>query len=627
MSVMKKYIKLCMLLGSLSFFSCEDFLQKYPLDFGDQNVFLKTTPDLKYYANSFYPLFPSNKAYMNGGPYRDDENSDNQTSFWSNSNFYQGVKEIPTLGDKCAWKFTTIRDCNFFLNLVLQRMSNQELIGTESELNHYIGEVYFFRAYDYYRLLTNYGDVPILEKELADDFNLLKISSRRAPRNEVARFIIRDLERADSLMFEKAPETGRLSKDCARLMLARVALYEATWEKYHAGTCFVPGNNKWVGAKMYPDFAFRAGSAEKEIEFFLNKAIEYSELVADARPLFKNYKSMFTSVEIDAISEVLLAKSYVAGINGHGVNKALSLAGKTGYTRSLVESFLMKDGLPIYASGLYQTDVTAEKVLIDRDNRLVESLNPTGLPRVWSREAEYTPTGYQVSKWLSSDPAQSGSETGGFTANPIFRAAEAYCIYLEAYYERHRSLDSKCDLYWKALRTRAKVDTDYQKTINYTDLSRERDLAAKTKGIDATLYNIRRERRCEFIAEGMRLNDLKRWRALDNMVNYNMMGMNLWTEMSERYLLSGLDLKPNIVSQYDAGDPESVYIHVFKVSESDKAYNGYNFPKQHYLEPIPLSEILLTADDSNDLENSNIYQNPGWPIASGSLADYTYNCD
>mgnify|MGYP002224116724 FL=1 len=33
--------------------------------------------------------------------------------------------------------------------------------------------------------------------------------------------------------------------------------------------------------------------------------------------------------------------------------------------------------------------------------------------------------------------------------------------------------------------------------------------------IDKTLYNIRRERRCEFIAEGMRKDDLLRWRSLD----------------------------------------------------------------------------------------------------------------
>lgn len=57
------------------------------------------------------------------------------------------------------------------------------------------------------------------------------------------------------------------------------------------------------------------------------------------------------------------------------------------------------------------------------------------------------------------------------------------------------------------------------KTIDATDLSKENDLAvwSGSQMIDKTLYNIRRERRCEFIAEGMRKDDLLRWRSLDKM--------------------------------------------------------------------------------------------------------------
>ena len=166
---MKKYITLFLMIGGFLLSSCDDFLQREPLDFGNESIFLKSTEDMAYFANTFYSLFPSNKSYMGGGPYRDDENSDNQTSFWSNSNFYPGVKEVPKLGDNSAWKFTTIRQCNYFINLIRERIVNKEITGTEKEINHYLGEVYFFRAYDYYRLLTNYGDVPIIEEELPDD--------------------------------------------------------------------------------------------------------------------------------------------------------------------------------------------------------------------------------------------------------------------------------------------------------------------------------------------------------------------------------------------------------------------------------------------------------------------------
>mgnify|MGYP000741959843 FL=1 len=54
--------------------------------------------------------------------------------------------------------------------------------------------------------------------------------------------------------------------------------------------------------------------------------------------------------------------------------------------------------------------------------------------------------------------------------------------------------------------------------------------------IDKTLYNIRRERCCEFIAEGMRKDDLLRWRSLDKMKNYQTEGFN-WQEYQKRALL------------------------------------------------------------------------------------------
>ena len=54
--------------------------------------------------------------------------------------------------------------------------------------------------------------------------------------------------------------------------------------------------------------------------------------------------------------------------------------------------------------------------------------------------------------------------------------------------------------------------------------------------IDKTLYNIRRERRCEFIAEGMRKDDLLRWRSLDKMKKLSNRRIQL-ARVSKRALL------------------------------------------------------------------------------------------
>ncbi len=53
------------------------------------------------------------------------------------------------------------------------------------------------------------------------------------------------------------------------------------------------------------------------------------------------------------------------------------------------------------------------------------------------------------------------------------------------------------------------VDEDYNKTIAATNLSKEDDWGKRSGEtlVDATLFNIRRERRCEFIGEGFRRGD------------------------------------------------------------------------------------------------------------------------
>ena len=216
---------------------------------------------------------------------------------------------------------------------------------------------------------------------------------------------------------------------------------------------------------------------------------------------------------------------------------------------------------------------------------------------------------------------------------PIFRAAECYLNYLEAYYMRYGNLEGNCDTYWKALRTRAGVDTDYTKTINNTDLSKENDLAVYSKGvlIDKTLYNIRRERRCEFIAEGMRFDDLKRWRALDMMQNYQPEGFHLWgTKNYDLYKANeAKELAPDVVSQETTENKG--YLRPLQITASSAAYNGYTFPKPHYLEPIPIGEFLLVISPDGVTPTSAgmsvLYQNPGWPTESDGPADYTFDCD
>ena len=621
--------------------SCSDFLDREPLDFGNEDTYFKTADDLKMFANDLYSALPTNNTLW-GGLYTEDVTSDNQCASYAQQLFYKGDKKTVQVASS-AWNFSRLRTINYFINKIAANEADGTLDASDTSVKHYLGEAHFFRAYDYFRLLRNFGDVPIFTDMLPDNQAELTARSKRSPRNEVARFILQDLDEAASLLMPDAPEAGRICRDAALQLKARVALYEATWERYHAGTCFVPGNGKWPGAKTWPDFQFKAGSAEAEVDYFLDQAIAAAKLVADARRLDADYQAMFTSTGTFAAGdEVILARYYQKGVLSHSCSAFLKNGGGCNVTRALVNSFLMRNGLPIYADGSgYQGDRISYYEFQGRDERLTGSVRAAGSlintyrddngryvndtiyyyrPMIYQSGQEKATTGYELKKWCSDDDAQR-IQYDCTTAVPILRAAESYLDYIEAYYERYHQLDDTSLKYWKALRQRAGVDTDIQKTIGATDLSQENDLGVYSHGkmVDRTLYNIRRERRCELIAEGLRLDDLKRWRSLDNMVDYQPEGFNLWDEMYNMYSASQRD--ETVVTQSSV----SKYVHPLQISSTSVAYGGYTFPKQHYLEPIPISEFLITGGGTTAA--SPLYQNPGWPSNADGTADYGYDCD
>ncbi|MDE5657294.1 MAG: RagB/SusD family nutrient uptake outer membrane protein [Muribaculaceae bacterium] len=635
-----KYI-IGLFVAALSLSSCDDFLNREPLDFGDENAYFKSDSDLKLSVNSFYEYLPQNKALW-GGLYSDDVNSDNQVAANYNTLFYPGDKRTVRIEDSEWKKFENLRNINFFINKTENAYGN--ITGNKSLVDHYLGEGYFFRAYQYFQLLRNYGDLPILRRMQTDDRVELAANSKRSPRNEVARFILEDLDKAIALMQERAPESGRVARGAAYALKSRVALYEGTWEKYHAGTCFVPGNDKWPGAKTWPDFTFKAGSAEAEVNFFLEEAYKAAEAAIALHPLatdMDGYMALFNSTAaFSNSSEVILARYYGNGAITHSCSAYLKNGGGCGVTRAAVNTFLMANGLPIYAAGSnYQGDRQSYLEFAGRDLRLAQGCRPAGrnintmtidgkvvndtiyyyCPPIYSGGNDKSTTGYELNKWVSDDDAQR-TQYNCTTAVPLLRTGECYLNYIEAYYLRHGNLGGNCDRYWRELRKRAGVDEDYNKTIAATVLSRENDLAITSKGkeVDPTLYNIRRERRCELLAEGLRLDDLKRWRSLDLMKNYQVEGFNLWDEQYQMY--SSTQLANNLVSQRSVSN----YLRPLQILATSVVYDGYNFPKQHYLEPIPISEFLLTSIDG---QPTPIYQNPGWPINSDGNADYTYNCD
>lgn len=620
---MKKYIHILLtvlLIGS--FTACNDFLDREPLSNLSPKGLFKNASQLQAYADKLYPsILPASSGTSNSyGVYSYDNGTDNQIGQTPPSHFSEGEWRVPqNSGD---WSFSNLYHLNFFFANVQPKYgedlngSQNTIEGNLADIKHYIGEMHFLRALEYFNRYRKFGDYPIITEPLKDDMEILTEASKRSPRNEVARFILSELDKAAELMKDKDMVKTRVNRDVALLMKSRVALFEGTWLKYFKGTAFVPNGDGWPGkTKDYnANYQFPTGSIDGEIEWFLEQAMSASKEVADK---YKNslasntgkipqtkdelktpnpYFEMFSKDNLSDVKEVLLWKQYVQGVNGHDLGLATNQGNfGIGVTRSYVQNLLMADGTPVYThgsyadgDGYYMGDKEIKNVRENRDSRLSLFLKEPGqlyciettisiptnawkdepVPQIISSSGQYLyVTGYALrkgGKWDSKYLVQNKD----YSSFPIYRAAEALLNYMEASYEKTGSLDGNAREYWQILRCRALVDDNIDKTISATDMMKEaeNDFGAYSAGkvlTDATLYNIRRERRSEFISEGLRYMDLCRWRAMDQLItkSYIPEGIHLWNTPMENWyvdkdgnstLISDGSSKANVSSKDDS---------------------------------------------------------------------------
>ena len=639
--------------GTLS--SCNDYLDKVPESQVTPENYFNQESHLEAYANGRYTEILPSSGNWSYGTYGGDQGTDNMVAM-SPDNIYIPGNWHTTMSDGDNYTFTNINNCNYFFDQVLPKYEAGEINGNDANIRHYIGEMYFMRAYQYFTMLQRYGDFPIIKTCLPDDLTVLSEASRRYPCNEVARFIMEDLDLAYDYMKDSRMATTRLNADVALLIKSRVALYMGTWLKNFAGTPFVPNGEGWPGAtKSYNDgYQFPAGSLENEYNWFLEQSMKAAEEVADNATLMQNtgivpqtegasiadleaenpWLAMFGTLDLSSYGEVMFWRQYSRGLSI--VHNIVVYAQKgncnCGTTRGLVDSFVMEDGLPIYASSLYEGDETLHKVRQNRDPRLFVLLKEPGqmnilvndgvgdhgvaeepVPAILESNSENVySTGYALRKGNYYGSAMAGNGDN-YTACPVFRSVEALLNYIEACYERNGSLDGKATQYWTKIRARhTGLDTDFNKTINATDMQKEAqgDWGAYTAGtiIDPVRYNIRRERRCELIAESFRWMDLKRWRSFDQLITtpYHIEGFHIWgTPMQDWYDQKALE-------ESISPESRSQYLRPFEAKMTE-AFEGLRWSMAHYLRPIPIYQMMLTAPDATTVADSPIYQNPYWP--------------
>lgn len=660
--------------------SCNDLLDMKPISQITPGAYYQNADQLAAYLNNYYDSYlqmpysgsmSHSWGQWNEGKAKSDWDTDIYCWGGGNTSLFADDHWEVSSGKALQGYYGGVRVYNYFINTVLKQIENGTLPNSE-DVKNYLGEAYFFRALVYFRIMALYGDIPVITEVLPDENNVIVENSKRTPRNEVARFILSDLDKAIEMCYTRSKFNGqRVNREAAQLIKSRIALFEGTFEKYHRGSGRVPGDANWPGAKM----SYNQGKTfnqEAEVKFFLTEAMNAAKEVADNADLAENnhkidpvygdkddwnpYFNLFSQPSLANVNEALMWKQYNKDLGFYHLTGHSMVTGQnTGFTRSFIQTFLMKNGMPIYADNSgYHGDVTLDNVKADRDERLqlfmwgestptycdpemtgVEAGKPlpvymeedeTDAAHITNTDASTRCiTGYQQRKYYTYDAEQTRySEQSTTNACPIMRSAEALLNYMEADYELNGRLDSKSQEYWRTLRTRAGVDTDFQKTIDATDLSKEMDFGrySGTKLVDKTLYNIRRERVTELFSEGLRFADLIRWRGFDNMLTTKWVpeGCNFWDNMYKHY---DPEIKCNgendaVVSAKSLGK----YLRPYSKSmqPANELKDGYKWHEAYYLYPIGITDIR-TASADRSLENSNLYQNLYWPVSAGGHAE------
>jgi len=600
--------------------SCnDDFLERYPLNTISDANYWKTANDLRMYCNTWYSntsLLPRYDTY-GLGPFAIDAGDPPNINFvgsQSGSDIEAGVNyvqringeyKVPDDGD--GWgtnDWLVLRQINYFMD----NYSKVEALTSFEAVKAYIGEALFFRSLFYFQKLCRYGNLPWASTTITVDSEVLK--GERLPRNQVVDSIMSDMDKAVEYLTAQAGGawTGRVTKETAMVLQARIALYEGTWEKYHKGTPFAAAVDQ--SAKFLEKAAKVSGDLISQSE-----SVGYPALDGVGNEF--GYRDLFNQSSYASSKEVLFWRKFVPGVVTGFWGYYTADAGGCGATKNLIDSYLKTDGTPVAAG---YDDATLLKVAEGRDPRLAQTIciddgkhfrfqlaSPSTYfiaPAFDAFSTEsYCPTGYQLYKGHDFRVAASPTRENSPNALIYFRFAEALLIYAEAKAESGTITQADLDRSINKLRKRVAMPPMILAGL-------KNDPNFEFANLSPVIQEVRRERKVELAIEGFRYNDIMRWAAAGELIVGKVpLGAKKAQWVGFKFADHAYDQTQNgRQSNFDAAvatlmTDDKGYIKVYK-NNLNGGTEGFKFNvNRDYLFPIPTNQLTL---------NDKLKQNPGW---------------
>lgn len=561
--------------------SCDkDYLDTPPDHLIEGADFFKTEDQLKSYVNGFYNMLPGQSVYEN------DASSDNIIPLLV-ADRVRGTRLVPTASGSGGWSWDNLRTINYFLD------NSNNVNDSELELK-YNAYAKFFRALFYYDKVKLFGDVPWYENVLnADDEGLFK---PRDSRKLVMDNVLNDINNAIEYLPNEV-KLNEITKHTALILKARICLFEGTFRKYH-------------NLGDHERFLNEAVNASEEL---INSGVYALYNNGDANSSYRELFDMYNQIT----TETILARDFNTDFITHNIgNLATSPTnGSFGAPKDLINTYLLMDGsrftdLPNYDTMEYYEEMQ------NRDPRLIQTIAGPGYTAYLEDSPEIvdikaTTTGYRVIKTISSKDQWSNKSS--YNDIVIFRYAEALLVFAEAKAELGTISQTDLDRSINKLRDRVGMPHLIMSNANANpDAYMEAMYANVESGMNkGVILEIRRERRIELFMEGLRWDDLMRWKAgkkleqpflglyFDGLGSYDFNGDG----SVDVYLHNGNS------SGAPSGTPNIINVNERRLTNGTSG-NFIPFNQQvkfdedkDYLYPIPSEELLL---------NSNLKQNPKW---------------
>lgn len=507
-----------------------------------------------------------------------------------------------------------IREANIFIENV-HPLPDQGISATE--VTYMKAEMRFMIAYYYYLLSNTYGPVPFKPNYIAPtDFNLADLMEGQRPYYEVVDWVDKELKEVAEILpakYAEARKYGRATSIMCLAVRARMLLFAASplvnGNPDYANHKNKDGENLFSTTADKTKWAYAAQACKELIDAAEAAGHKlYTEKNEDGTiDPFMSYQNLFLTRYDEGNTEILFARpggSEYGEYEKHATPAASGGSGGLGVTQSLVDAFFMENGLPInddnseyVETGFSVSDETRDNTVWDtevnggaiskkgtynmychREPRfyITVSYNNsyfTQEKRVFnffngSADNPHThdapQNGYLIRKKISPDL---NVKQGTYKYRPgiVYRLGEAYLNYAEALNESDPG-NGDILVYLNKIRERAGIR---QYTTGATD---DNFIHVDLNDQAEMRKLIRAERRVELSCEGIRYDDLRRWKEAENVLNGDFYGMN-----------------------FSGRDESSFYVRT--------PYLKRVYKKAYYWFPIHQSEI-----DKND----KLVQSPYW---------------